>query len=800
MEEVHEAISLVKTERTRRPSLVTNDSLKYYNDILSFLTFGGDNLAGTSRQNVEVLRKEASTFRVIGGVLYKGSRNPKRVITDTHERQGIISHFHLDHISGLHKSIDETVSDIQQQFFWKGILLETKDFVKSCQDCQAIPHQSSSAWSQLELVIHGPFSVENCSQTEYVVTVTDLASKYLLAKCVPSDQDLAKEISKFLFSSMCQLGFTKCIHVCSNESLHQSFLQHFHQLHEHLDQGSHTSGSEFITRSSNPSEFNSFLTESLNVFISSHFSTWPHLIDVWLFRQRTNTGSFLTLLNREPFNTYPNSIKESSSAKKRRPLKSCFLHCRHCGQVFTSKVSFKLHQNRHLEEARQEGTEFGQALDSTHDEDEAQSETIEESVQEKDVLSDPNRVAVVTQNTISAVQILLSETKEERSKRGKYFKYSPELKEEIAEYAEKHGSLEAANHYSKTLGNPLSESTIRNFVKTRMIYSDETKEEIGKNAAEFGLEACLKMYSTKLPSLNRPIVKRFKDFFMRNHPDWPLENEEGLNDKGNDDDSNDDDDGDLQSVHQKFVFDPSLKSEIGRYALHCGNANAVLHFSKKLRFPIKETTVRMFKKAFTDKNQAEVIDTGNPADGAQEEDGIPLPLTVTHRNPKVRLKRRTQQKATKANTSEPHRSRSKRGQYSTYSPQLRTQIAKYASNHGNQETIQYFKETLGIEVPESTVRGLRDKFLRLKKKENSEQMNLGPRGRPKRLGKYDGIVQKCIREIVDNGEKPTAFLAIVTAKQVLSENEPELLAENGGQIELNTTWAKSFLRRMNLGT
>ena len=107
---------------------------------------------------------------------------------------------------------------------------------------------------------------------------------------------------------------------------------------------------------------------------------------------------------------------------------------------------------------------------------------------------------------------------------------------------------------------------------------------------------------------------------------------------------------------------------------------------------------------------------------------------------------------------------------------------------------------MGIEVPESTVRGLRDKFLRLKKKENSDQMNLGPRGRPKRLGKYDEIVQKCIREIVDNGEKPTAFLAIVTAKQVLSENEPELLTENGGQIELNTTWAKSFLRRMNLGT
>ena len=145
MEEIREeeAISLVKTERTRRPSINTNDNLKHYNDILSFLTFGGDSIAGTSRQNVEALRKEASTFRVIGGVLYKGSRNPKRVITDTHERHGIISHFHLDHISGLHKSVDETVSDIQQQFFWKGILLETREFVKNCQDCHR--HSATSS-------------------------------------------------------------------------------------------------------------------------------------------------------------------------------------------------------------------------------------------------------------------------------------------------------------------------------------------------------------------------------------------------------------------------------------------------------------------------------------------------------------------------------------------------------------------------------------------------------------------------------------------------------------------------------
>ena len=156
--------------------------------------------------------------------------------------------------------------------------------------------------------------------------------------------------------------------------------------------------------------------------------------------------------------------------------------------------------------------------------------------------------------------------------------------------------MEASNHYSKTLGNPLSESTIRNFVKNHLIFSAQTKEEIGQYAYRFGLEACLKMYSAKLPSLNRPIIKRFKDLFVQNHPDWPLEPEDAEEDM----DDSADDEIQPKSV-QKFVFDPSLKTEIGRYALHCGNANAVLHFSKKLRFPITISSVRMFKKAFAEK-------------------------------------------------------------------------------------------------------------------------------------------------------------------------------------------------------
>jgi hypothetical protein len=82
--------------------------------------------------------------------------------------------------------------------------------------------------------------------------------------------------------------------------------------------------------------------------------------------------------------------------------------------------------------------------------------------------------------------------------------------------------------------------------------------------------------------------------------------------------------------------------------------------------------------------------------------------------------------------------------------------------------------------------------------EDLNELNYGRRGRPMRLGKYDPVVQKCILELVQSGEKPTSFMAIATAKQVLMQNEPDLLAENGGNVQLNPTWAKSFLKRLNL--
>jgi hypothetical protein len=148
----------------------------------------------------------------------------------------------------------------------------------------------------------------------------------------------------------------------------------------------------------------------------------------------------------------------------------------------------------------------------------------------------------------------------------------------------------------------------------------------------------------------------------------------------------------------------------------------------------------------------------------------------------------------------------KRGNYTTYSPEVRAEMGKYAAEHGSQKACQHFGTILGHDIPESTVRGLRDKYL-LKREHcgsNSDGdkevtcLGYAPRGRPMRLGKYDEVVQECIRELIKAGEPVSSFLAIATAKQVLTQYEPGLLEENGGKVKLNTTWAKSFLKRIGV--
>ncbi|XP_068241681.1 uncharacterized protein [Palaemon carinicauda] len=715
------------------------------------------------------------------------------------------------------------------------------------------------------------------------------------------------------------------------------------------------------------------------------------------------------------------------------------------------------------------------------------------SDQQKDSVPNDENRQQLTHNTVVAVKALLSATKEERSKRGKYIKYSPELRDEIAQYALTNGNHEAVIYWSDRLGGSVSESTIRNFIKTYKSYTVDIKEEIGKYAFQFGIDVAARHFSEKLGhEVRKGLVRKFKKNYIKKFQE--VTEVVGDIEVGN---------GkrvvnvpSTTTARQKRSFSLHMKDEIGRYASQYGISAAMQHYSEKLQFAVKESTVRKFKKQFVERGNmnggnngenGQVVNNGtvltsdhqaapthtidvihpslsvlnapavsatvnvssannfvyqhpyhlNMAPGPQANTVVPMnhnslafhqggvinqgmttslpyqqagappgssvimnqsftqtptgfqqgyvsgfsqggsaggtvthggqiaPLAMTHTSvaatsmahsplpltmsgtptthipqlthhgvgPTVSQPHLTQTTAlphsvtagiqhpahhqlitsfhqpltgsltfdgttlqahAQANLSnEPlslmkeahdqsngvtlgqgddslhdpgadaaaaaagaqsglghlseqpgpsnqqesilimdndnehedeyidpptpvpkkkkrpkNRSKvprgcigvSKRGNYASYSPELRAEIGKFASEHGNLAAVQYYKEKLGFEIPESTVRGLRDKYLikRVRGKKEVLAIGFAQRGRPMRLGKYDEIVQDCIRELVRDGEKVSSFLAIATAKQVLMQYEPNLLEEYGGPVKLNPTWAKSFLKRIGL--
>ena len=60
------------------------------------------------------------------------------------------------------------------------------------------------------------------------------------------------------------------------------------------------------------------------------------------------------------------------------------------------------------------------------------------------------------------------------------------------------------------------------------------------------------------------------------------------------------------------------------------------------------------------------------------------------------------------------------------------------------------------------------------------------------------LLKNAPRKLQRKGEKITSFVVIAAAKQVVMAQEPGLLHDTGGPVKLNTTWAKSMLRRLGI--
>ena len=154
--------------------------------------------------------------------------------------------------------------------------------------------------------------------------------------------------------------------------------------------------------------------------------------------------------------------------------------------------------------------------------------------------------------------------------------------------------------------------------------------------------------------------------------------------------------------------------------------------------------------------------------------------------------------STSGTSSKDASSKKRRGMYGVYDAELRAKIGRYAAQNGVMNAKRKFSTELKKNLNESTVRVMKEAYLREKKFDNDVTMlPKGQRGRPVLLGKeWDGKAKAYVSAVRKSGGSVSTKLVIAGTKGLLQAAKPPILAEHGGSVTIDKTWARSLLDRM----
>ena len=148
----------------------------------------------------------------------------------------------------------------------------------------------------------------------------------------------------------------------------------------------------------------------------------------------------------------------------------------------------------------------------------------------------------------------------------------------------------------------------------------------------------------------------------------------------------------------------------------------------------------------------------------------------------------------------------KRGKYNKYSPEERTMIGKHAVLYGNLSAKRFFSRRLGVKIGNSTISCIKTAYKEesARKRELEEEdddvieLPEKKRGRRVLLGeRLDEFVRRYVLQLRERGGAVNTMVVMAGAKGIVETLDRTRLVENGGDIDLTVTWAKSLLKRMN---
>ena len=161
-----------------------------------------------------------------------------------------------------------------------------------------------------------------------------------MAKIIPTlNVSLDFEVANFVFASMCEYGFAKCVFVEPSEILFRSCMKHLNNFWTALSGDKLDITPEDLWSFTNETdEISEGLKNEVSAYAQSNHETWETLFNVWLFQLRTSVkhekSPFSVMFNRNPFSKRY-IFKIEAFFITIYELRSFFLFCKLISQWYT---------------------------------------------------------------------------------------------------------------------------------------------------------------------------------------------------------------------------------------------------------------------------------------------------------------------------------------------------------------------------------------------------------------------------------------------------------------------------------
>ena len=164
-------------------------------------------------------------YSIVNGLLMHRSSHHKPVpyVPSGSIRRDIVTIYHDTPANGAHFGRDKTLDKIRCRYYWPNMTADIRNYVQSCLQCSANNalrqkppgHLKPIAppggvWELLTMDFHGPISPTSRRGNRYIIALTDVLSKFVIAQAVPDCT--AHTAARFLQEEVvCKYGTPKCI-------------------------------------------------------------------------------------------------------------------------------------------------------------------------------------------------------------------------------------------------------------------------------------------------------------------------------------------------------------------------------------------------------------------------------------------------------------------------------------------------------------------------------------------------------------------------------------------------------------